>query len=83
MTLIIGIAGGSGSGKSTFADLVRANLEDAELEIIRHDSYYKPLDHLTLEARRKINFDHPSSLDTATLVADIRETPRGRDHLCA
>lgn len=76
-TLVIGIAGGSGSGKSTFADLVCANLEDAELRIIRHDSYYKPLAHLSLEERAKVNFDHPASLDTAMLVNDIRRLLAG------
>ena len=71
--VIIGIAGGSGSGKSTFADLVRANLHDADLAVIRHDAYYRPLDHLPLEQRRMINFDHPASLDTPMLIEALKE----------
>lgn len=76
-TLVIGIAGGSGSGKSTFADLVRANLEDAELAVMRHDSYYKPLGHLSVMERSKVNFDHPASLDTALMTDEIRKLLRG------
>jgi uridine kinase len=70
--IVIGIAGGSGSGKSTFADLVRADLEDASLAVIRHDSYYKPLDHLPLEERRRVNFDHPDALENSLMIEDIR-----------
>jgi len=69
--IVIGIAGGSGSGKSTFADSVRANLEDTDLAVIRHDSYYHPLDHLDLEARAAVNFDHPASLDTDLLIETL------------
>lgn len=70
--LIIGIAGGSGSGKSTFADLVVSNLDDADLAVIRHDSFYKPLGHLSLEERKRANFDHPDSLDTALMIDAIK-----------
>ena len=76
--MTIGIAGGSGSGKSTFSDLVRANLENADLAMIRHDFYYKPLDHLTLADRKKQNFDHPESLDTELLIRDIKTLRSGR-----
>lgn len=75
--VIIGIAGGSGSGKSTFADLVRANLHDASLTVIRHDSYYLPLDHLSLEERKAVNFDHPNSLDTPRLIQDLQTLKAG------
>ena len=76
--LVIGIAGGSGSGKSTFADLVRSNLHDAELEVIRHDSFYRPLDHLPLEERKRVNFDHPESLDTPLLIQTLKELIAGK-----
>jgi uridine kinase len=66
--IVIGIAGGSGSGKSTFAELVRANLEDTDLSVIHHDSFYHPLDHLSIAARSAVNFDHPASLDTPLLI---------------
>lgn len=76
--VIIGIAGGSGSGKSTFADLVRVNLDDASLEVVRHDAYYLPLDHLSLEERKAVNFDHPNSLDTQRLIRDLRQLKAGQ-----
>lgn len=75
--VVIGIAGGSGSGKTTFADLVRAGLDDADLAIIRHDAYYRPLDHLSLEERKQVNFDHPASLDTEGMIHDIQRLRAG------
>ncbi len=75
--IIIGIAGGSGSGKSTFSDLVRANLHDSSLEVIRHDSYYLPLDHLSFDERKRHNFDHPDSLDTGLLVRSLKALRAG------
>ena len=77
-TVVIGIAGGSGSGKSTFADLVRANLHDADLQVIRHDSYYRPLENLSLEERQRVNFDHPQSLDTAMMVSELKALMAGQ-----
>jgi len=76
--LIIGIAGGSGSGKTTFAEKVRDNLHDADLALIKHDSYYKPQSHLSFEERSKINFDHPDSLDTSLLIHDLIELKSGK-----
>lgn len=76
--LIIGIAGGSGSGKSTFADLVVSNLDDADLAVIRHDSFYKPLDHMPLDERTKVNFDHPDSLDTPLMIRAIKSLQAGQ-----
>lgn len=76
--VIIGIAGGSGSGKSTFADLVRANLHDADLAVIRHDAYYRPLDHLSFQERKAVNFDHPDSLDTDLMIQDLKTLRSGK-----
>lgn len=76
-TLVIGIAGGSGSGKSTFAELVRSNLDNTELRVIRHDSYYRPLNHMSLEERAQVNFDHPSSLDTPMMVDHVSRLLKG------
>jgi uridine kinase len=75
--LVIGIAGGSGSGKSTFSREVCKGLHDADLAVIHHDSFYKPLDHMTVEERGKQNFDHPNSLDTAMMVTTIKALKRG------
>ena len=76
--VFIGIAGGSGSGKSTFADLVRANLHDADLAVIRHDSFYRPLIHMSLEERKQVNFDHPASLDTPLLIQALKTLHENR-----
>ena len=76
--IVIGIAGGSGSGKTTFADLVQANLDDASLAVLRHDSYYRPLDHLPFEERISFNFDHPDSLDTPLLIEAVDRLKAGK-----
>ncbi len=76
--IVIGIAGGSGSGKSTFADLVRSNLDDTPLAVLRHDSFYRQLDHLPVKERRLVNFDHPDSLETPLMVEAIDRLKDGR-----
>ncbi|MCB1045153.1 MAG: uridine kinase [Acidobacteria bacterium] len=76
--ITIGIAGGSGSGKSTFSKLVMENLHQERVACIKHDAYYKPLDHLSLEERAKVNFDHPSSLDTGQMIEDIMALKNGQ-----
>ena len=75
--LIIGIAGGSGSGKSTVAQKIIDGIaasDDAEvLTVIRHDDYYKNQDHLTMEERYQTNYDHPFSFDNDLLIADLKK----------
>lgn len=68
--LIIGVVGGSGSGKTTVA---RAIHESTGLDaaFVDQDAYYKDLAHLTLEARRQVNFDHPDALDNELLAAHL------------
>ena len=69
--VIVGIAGGSGSGKSTIvAELVHL-LGPGITTVIRHDWYYRDLSHLELEDRTEVNFDHPSSLETELLVKHV------------
>lgn len=75
--MAIGVAGGSGSGKSTFTVLLTENLHDASIQVIKYDSYYRPLDHLTVEERARVNFDHPDALDTEQLIADILKLKSG------
>lgn len=75
--LIIGIAGGTGSGKTTVVDQIVAELPADEVCIISQDSYYKDTSHLSYEERVKINFDHPNSIDFDLLVAHINELKRG------
>ena len=75
--IVIGIAGGTASGKTTVAEkLYDAFSKDAV--ILSHDYYYKQHDDLTFEERAKVNYDHPDSLDTAMLVEHVRELKAGR-----
>lgn len=75
--IIIGIAGGTGSGKTTVAKkLYQAFQKDAV--ILSHDYYYKPHNDLSLEERRKLNYDHPDSLDTALLVEHLTDLKKGK-----
>ncbi len=62
--VVIGIAGGSGSGKSTVLRAIVDAFGPQHIAVLDHDAYYQPLDHLPLEARRAINFDHPDALET-------------------
>jgi len=75
--LIIGMAGGSGSGKSTIVqsvvDIVGADL----ITLIPHDAYYRAQDHLTYEERTEINYDHPDSLETELLVEHLEALRAG------
>ncbi|GBU10512.1 uridine/cytidine kinase [Erysipelotrichaceae bacterium] len=72
--LIIGIAGGSGSGKTTVSANIARSIPDREiLTIIRHDDYYKDQSHLTMEQRLETNYDHPFSIDNDLLIADLKK----------
>jgi uridine kinase len=68
---IIGIAGGTGSGKTTVARRIYDSLHLDSAVFLDHDSYYRELDHLPMEERRRVNFDHPDSLDNDLLVAHL------------
>ncbi len=76
--VIVGIAGGSGSGKTTVARAVVAAIGTDECAYVQHDAYYRHLGHLPLEARHKVNFDHPDSLETDLLVEHLAELRAGR-----
>jgi uridine kinase len=76
--LLIGIAGGTGSGKSTVASKIAAGLPDDSVAIIDHDSYYKDQAHLSLEERSQLNFDHPDALDNDLLVRHLEQLRVGR-----
>lgn len=75
--LVMGIAGGSGSGKTTIADAVIATIGADKIAHLQHDAYYRELDHLEPAARAKVNFDHPDSLETELLVDHIGALRRG------
>lgn len=68
---LIGIAGGTGSGKTTVARRIYDSLHLDAAVFIDHDAYYRDLGHLSLEERTAVNFDHPNSLDNALLVAQL------------
>ncbi len=75
--LIIGIAGGSGSGKSTVARRVAEALSAASVAFIDMDAYYRNHAHLSMEERRRINWDHPESFDFELLVAHLSRVGAG------
>ncbi len=75
--LIIGIAGGTGSGKTTVVDQIVKELPDDEVCIISQDSYYHDTSELSYEERTKINFDHPNSIDFDLLVSHLKELRNG------
>jgi uridine kinase len=75
--VILGVAGGSGSGKSTVVRELVRSLGDGVASVIRHDWYYRDLVHLPLEQRSSVNFDHPDSLETELLVAHLRRLLAG------
>ncbi len=71
--LLIGIAGGTGSGKTTVVKKLIAQLPKGEVAILSQDSYYKDNSHLPLEERQKINFDHPNSIEWDLLIEHIQK----------
>ncbi len=76
--LIIGIAGGSGSGKSTVARNLAKSLSTATVAFIDMDAYYLNFAHLDLEERRKINWDHPNAFDWDLLIAQLSSLAEGK-----
>ena len=80
-TMIIGIAGGTGSGKTTITRKLKERFGE-DVSVIYHDSYYKRRDDLSYEERVKLNYDHPDAFDTPLMVRDLRELRAGRPVLC-
>ena len=78
-TILIGIAGGTGSGKTTLADKVVDSFRDHEVSILRHDNYYKRHDDMCYEERTKLNYDHPDAFDTDLLCEHIRLLKEGKE----
>ena len=77
--LIIGIAGGTGSGKTTVVQQIMNELPDTEVGIISQDSYYKENHGLSFDERALINFDHPRAIDFELLVAHLKELKAGNN----
>ena len=76
--LLIGVAGGSGSGKTTVVREIIRSLGPDQVAVIHHDSYYRDLAHLPLQERLGINYDHPDSLETELLVQHLVELRGGK-----
>ena len=75
--LIIGIAGGTGSGKTTVARKIANALPDASVAFLDMDGYYRDFSHLPMEERRKINWDHPETFDLDLFVSHLERLARG------
>jgi len=75
--IIIGVAGGTGSGKTTVSQAILERVGRDRIAYIQHDSYYKDQSHLPPEERAKINFDHPDALETGLLVQHLKQLRAG------
>ena len=76
--LVIGICGGTGSGKTTITDRIIQALSERGVVVLQQDHYYKDLPHLPLDERARQNFDHPDSIDTPLLVSHVAALREGR-----
>jgi uridine kinase len=76
--LVIGIAGGTGSGKTTVVKKIMEQFPRGEVAVLSHDSYYYDSGHLSLEERRKKNFDHPDSIEFNLMVEHIKQLKTGK-----
>ena len=79
--MVIGIAGGTGSGKTT---ITRKLIEcfGPDVSVIHHDNYYKAHHDMSYEERTKLNYDHPNAFDTDMLIRDLKQLKRGRAIQC-
>ena len=78
LPLVVGIAGGTASGKTTVARKIRDALTTSRVAFVDQDSYYRDLKELSLEQRREVNFDHPDAFDTELMVQHIRALKSGK-----
>lgn len=79
--ITIGIAGGTGSGKSTFTNRLKQRFGD-DIAVLYHDNYYKRQDNLPFEERKKVNYDHPDSLETDLMVEHLKMLKNGQPVDC-
>lgn len=79
--IVLGIAGGSGSGKTTLMKNLIARFQD-DVTVLSHDNYYRPYDELTIEERRKLNYDHPDAFDTDMMIGNLKELKAGHSIEC-
>ncbi|HHH41199.1 MAG TPA: uridine kinase [Chloroflexi bacterium] len=76
--IIIGVAGGTGSGKTTVAQAILRRVGAKHIAYIPHDAYYRDLSHLPPEERSRVNFDHPDALETELLIEHLKALRAGR-----
>ena len=76
--IIIGVAGGTGSGKTTVSNEILRRVGVERISFIQHDSYYRDQSHLSLGERAKLNYDHPDSLESDLLVAHLQQLQAGQ-----
>lgn len=74
---VIGIAGGTGSGKSTFTNRLKAAFGD-DISVLYHDNYYKAQDDIPFEERKKVNYDSPDSLETDLMISHVKALKEGK-----
>lgn len=75
--IVFGVAGGSGSGKTTVANNILAAVDASKVAYLPHDAYYRDVADLPLEERQQLNYDHPASLETELLVAHVKALVAG------
>lgn len=80
-TMIIGIAGGTGSGKTTLTEKLKAEFGE-DVSVLYHDNYYKSHSEMPYEERTKLNYDHPDAFDTDLMIRDIQALRRGETVRC-
>lgn len=80
-TVIIGIAGGTGSGKSTFTNRLKEEF-GGDVTVLYHDNYYRVQDGVPFEVRKKVNYDHPDAFETELLLKHLEELKEGKTVLC-
>lgn len=80
-SIVIGIAGGTGSGKSTFTKKLKDAFKD-DVAVLYHDNYYHDQREMTMEERKKINYDHPDAMETSLLVEHLKALKDGKAIEC-
>lgn len=75
--VVVGIAGGSGSGKTTVVRAISEGVAPSSVAILHHDAYYRSFDHLDEEQRAEVNFDHPDALETSLMVEHVDRLSAG------
>ena len=77
--IIVGVAGGTGSGKTTIVREILKGLDPDNVLVIQHDSYYRDRSHLPIEERANINYDHPDALESSLLVEHLKQLLAGKE----